>query len=205
MKRRQKFIPSPTPEKIRMYLDKWETLDKYVAQEKSLNKLFLETYPSNAALDKVLVKVSTLNDFYSTNIFSSYDMARHIVALDIDERLAQKDLSLIRDIATLEISGKERYFYSFATKYCVHHHPLNYPIFDGYVQDMLVYFKKKDGFSDFKRDELKDYPSFYKVMLDFRKFYGLGEFTLKDIDAYLWQAGKEYFPRIYQEGSYVFV
>lgn len=191
------IIPSPTPQKINYFLDKWRTLDKYVAQEKSLNKLFLDTFPNNKSIDEVLIKVSALNDFYSTNIFSSYNMAKHIVELQIDDRLAEKDLSLIKEIATLINSGKERYFYSFATKYCSHHEPLKYPIFDGYVQDMLIYFKKKDGFSDFKRDDLKDYPSFYKVMQDFRKFYGLGEFTVKEIDAYLWQAGKEYFPKIY--------
>jgi hypothetical protein len=33
--------------------------------------------------------------------------------------------------------------------------------------------------------------------MEFSRFYGLEGFTLKEVDKYLWQAGKEYFPRQY--------
>jgi len=33
--------------------------------------------------------------------------------------------------------------------------------------------------------------------MQFSNFYGLGAFTLKQVDKYLWQAGKDCFPKQY--------
>ena len=40
-------IPSPSVERVQAYAKKWERLEKYVAQESSLKKLFTKTYPQN--------------------------------------------------------------------------------------------------------------------------------------------------------------
>ena len=71
-----------------------------------------------------MIKASVLNDFYSTNIFSIFDIAKHIVSLNIDERLKKGDEQLVSEIGHIEIKEKKRYFYSFATKYCSHHNPV---------------------------------------------------------------------------------
>ena len=55
-------------------------------------------------------------------------------------------------------------------------------------------YKKKDKFAKFTKADLKDYPKFKSVIIQFREYYGLTEFNLKDIDRYLWQLGKELFP-----------
>jgi hypothetical protein len=60
-----------------------------------------------------------------------------------------------------------------------------------------MYFKRKDKFSDFKKEELKNYPSYKNILLEFAKYYQLDKYSLKEIDKYLWQAGKDYFPRKY--------
>ena len=190
-------IPKPSKIEVEKYLNLWDSLENYVLQENSLNKLFFETYPSNTDINDILIKVSSLNDFYSTNIFSVFPVAKHILELKIDDRLKNGDESLVDDIANLTISGKEKHFYSFATKYCSHHFPLIYPIYDSYVEKILVYFQKKDSFSSFKREELKNYSTFKNVLNDFKKFYGIDEYNLKDIDRYLWQLGKEFFPNNY--------
>jgi hypothetical protein len=57
---------------VRHYLDKWDALENYTLQENALKKLFFQTYPQNTDIDDVLIKVSALNDFYSTNIFSVF-------------------------------------------------------------------------------------------------------------------------------------
>lgn len=62
---------------------------------------------------------------------------------------------------------------------------------------MLIYFKKKDKFSDFKNEDLKDYFKFRNVLMKFKKFYDIDKYNLRDIDKYLWIAGKEYFPKRY--------
>lgn len=97
-----------------------KTFSFYVLQERSLNKLFIETFPNNTKIEDILIKASALNDFYSTNIFSIFPVAKHILSLNIDERLKAGDTSLVSEIASVEINGKKKVFYSFA-KYCSHH------------------------------------------------------------------------------------
>ncbi|MDO5708167.1 MAG: hypothetical protein Q4P31_06000 [Andreesenia angusta] len=75
--------------------------------------------------------------------------------------IKRKDPILVNDIARVDMNCKIINFYFFATKYCSHHDPFNYPIFDAYVERVLL------------------------------------ELNRKDIDRYIWQLGKEYFPRKY--------
>lgn len=190
-------IPTPCKEEVNKYLNLWDSLENYVLQESSLNKLFFDTYPYNNDINDILIKASSLNDFYSTNIFSIFPVAKHILKLNIDERLKIGDVSLVNDIAVININGKDKNFYSFATKYCSHHFPTLFPIYDNYVARILMYFSKKDGFYKFKSEDLKDYEKFKKILIEFKKFYELDDYNLKDIDRYLWQLGKEYFPKKY--------
>ncbi len=188
----------PSAEQVAMYLERWDSLDNYVLQESSLRKLFAVTYPRNVDMDDVLIKVCSLNDFYSTNIFSPFTVAKHIVDLDIDQRLGNRDLTLVNDIAVVKVNGQKTInFYSFATKYCSHHLPEDYPIYDSFVEKMLMHFKRVDKFYKFKKDDLKHYPAYHAILMEFSRFYGLDGFTLKQVDKYLWQAGKEYFPKQY--------
>ena len=191
-------IPRPSKDTIKEYLIKWDNLeDHYIWQESSLDKLFHKDYKYNTDLNEILIKCSCLNDFYSTNIFLIYPVAKNIFDLNIDKRLEKGDPSLVNDIARVNISGKEKTFYSFASKYCSHHNNIEFPIYDYFVDKMLVYFQKKDKFSNFKKDDLKDYVKFKNILIDFKKYYDIDEFNLRDIDKYLWIAGKEYFPKKY--------
>ncbi len=188
-------IPSPNSDTIEEYLFKWTQLEEhYIWEDSSLNRLFQFDYTDNTDLNKIMIKCSSLNDFYSTNIFQVYPVARKIFDMKIDDRLKKGDSTLVNDIAKVKIKNKNKNFYSFASKYCCHHNE-NYPIYDYYVDRMLVYFKTKDKFANFIREDLKDYVKFKKIILEFRKFYDLEGFTLRDIDKYLWIAGKEYFPK----------
>ena len=191
-------IPRPNKQIMKDYLIKWDNLeDHYIWQQSRLDRLFHPDYKFNKDLNEILIKCSCLNDFYSTNIFLIYPVAKNIFDLKIDKRLKAGDPSLVNDIAKVNISGKEKTFYSFASKYCSHHNSIEFPIYDYFVDRMLVYFQKKDKFSNFKKDDLKDYIKFKNILNDFKKFYDIDEFNLRDIDKYLWIAGKEYFPKKY--------
>lgn len=191
-------IIRPSPKEIKKYLKLWNSLENYTLQESSLNKLFSKTYPLNNNLNDVLIKVCSLNDFYSTNIFSPFTVAKHIVSLKIDDGIEKNDLEIVNKIGKVRMKGnKEINFYSFATKYCSHHKPTIYPIYDSYVEKILIYFKKKHKFADFSRKDLRLYVQFRKILLEFREYYGLEQFNLKQIDQYLWQAGKKYFLKKY--------
>lgn len=192
-------IPRPTSSIIDKYLSKWDSLENYVLQESSLDKLFLETYTTNNDMDDVLIKVCSLNAFYSTNIFSPFIAAKHIVDLNIDDRLRKNDLTLVNDIANIKVTRiKTINFYSFASKYCSHHRPDIYPIYDSYVDKLLMFFKRTDNFSIFHKNDLKNYAEFNRIIHDFQNYYKLGKYSVKEIDKFLWQAGKHYFPKKYK-------
>lgn len=185
------------------YLKLWNSLENYTSQESSLRKLFTKTYPFNNNLDDVLIKVCALNDLYSTNIYSPFTVAKHIIALKIDSRFVKDNLEIVNKIAEVKMKGGTmKRFYSFATKYCSHHKPTIYPIYDSYVEKMLLYFRKKDRFSDFLNKDLRSHPLYKNILLDFKKFYGLESFNLKQIDQYLWLAGKKYFPKNFKQKQF---
>ena len=191
-------IAKPSQKEVGYYLELWDSLENYTLQESSLRKLFTKTYPFNNDLDDVLIKVCSLNDFYSTNIFSPFTVAKHIVKLKIDNSLEREDLAIVNKIAMVEMKGGNvKNFYSFATKYCSHHKPTAYPIYDSYVDQVLIYFKNKDNFYNFSRKDLKSYELFRNILENFRTYYNLDKFNLKQIDKYLWQAGKRFFPKKY--------
>jgi hypothetical protein len=189
---------TPSPLLISQYLDRWEHLENYRLQEASLGLLFHNLCPENKEIGHVLLKVSALNDFYSTNIFDTYSVAKHILNKDIDSRLGANDYSLVNDLAKISIKGKTKNFYSFASKYCSHHKPNNYPIFDSFVEKMLLYYRSKDQFNDFEKGDLKNYEHFIEIIKNFQGFYKLEHYSLREIDIFLWLAGKEWFPKNYK-------
>ncbi|HHF1395127.1 TPA: hypothetical protein ACPI39_000797, partial [Haemophilus influenzae] len=109
-------------------------LGEYVAGLYLLDDTFIEP---------VLDNINIPNNVYSTNIFAIHYVAKHILGIkDLDKRLKFGDIELVRELGEVTIGGKEKYFYSFATKYCSHHNPIAFPIYDSYVEQVLLYFNK---------------------------------------------------------------
>ena len=193
---RKKDLPQgyvPSVKDAEWFLEYWKNLPSYSNQEKALDKLFMGICKRNDNIEDILIKCSSLNDFYSTNIFDIHSVAQHILSLKIDERLEDGDLSLVDEISHVEVNGKVHTFYSFATKYCSHHNPERYAIYDSYVEKVLISMNSRDHFMDFKQEELKDYETYMSVVDAFKKRYGLTQYNIKQLDQYLWQLGKWYF------------
>jgi hypothetical protein len=196
MNMKKKDLPQgyiPSVKDAEWFLEYWKNLPSYSNQEKALDKLFMGICKRNDNIEDILIKCSSLNDFYSTNIFDIHTVAQHILSLKIDERLKNGDLSLVDEISHVEVNGKLHTFYSFATKYCSHHNPERYAIYDSYVEKVLVSMNSRDHFMDFKQEELKDYETYMSVVDAFKKRYGLTQYNIKQLDQYLWQLGKWYF------------
>ena len=179
----------PSIEDVEWFVNYWKGLPNYSDQELALDKLFMVLCPKNDCIEDILIKCSALNDFYSTNIFDIHTLARHILDLKIDERLQNGDYSLIDVIANVEVNGKVHCFYSFATKYCSHHQPEKYAIYDNYVERVLLSLNKKEPFANFKKEQLKDYATYMGAILSFRQHFGLTKYSIKELDQYLWQLG----------------
>ena len=187
----QGYVPSVKD--AEWFLEYWKNLPSYSNQEKALDKLFMGICKRNDNIEDILIKCSSLNDFYSTNIFDIHTVAQHILSLKIDERLEDGDLSLVDEISHVEVNGKVHTFYSFATKYCSHHNPERYAIYDSYVEKVLLSMNCRDHFMKFKQEELKVYETYMRVIKAFQQRYGLMQYNIKRLDQYLWQLGKWYF------------
>jgi hypothetical protein len=126
-------------------------------------------------------------------------VARHIVELGIDAKIGVGAEDVVHEIGYIEVSGKEKRFnYSFATKYCSWHRPDVYPIWDSradlYLWKLRNHEKRKPkGFRQFKHEELWKYPTFNKVVHDFKAHFKLAEFTFKEIDKFLFVEGGKLF------------
>src|SRR5574344_220584 len=118
-------------DEVERFMQKWRRLENYVYQERALDKLFFTLCKYNEEMEDILIKCSALNDFYSTNIMDVLSVAKHYVTIDIDHRLDLNDENLVDDLSWVTMkNGRKIHFYSFATKYCSHHKPMEYPIYD---------------------------------------------------------------------------
>lgn len=192
-----KNIEKPTNKLIDKYIEKFNKDNRYKLADNAINNLFL-AFPNNKKIEDIILKISVINDLYSTNIYSTFKLAEHILKLNIDERLKSGNQVLVNEIAKghgikTKKNDTEIYFYSFATKYCNWHNQNDYAIYDGFVDQILMAYKRKDNFSVFVQTDFKDFRKFKQIIKDFINYYKLSEYNLKEIDKFLWIYGKEIF------------
>jgi len=172
------------------------TYAHYRHEDAALKLVFIDLLPNNTKVEDILVKVALLNDFYSTMIIRTDQVAEHILNIkDIDERLKEGDRNLVNEIANVSITSlggesKDRNFFSFATKFCCNHQPEKYAIYDRFVAQALWKFIKEDLKGGYKQADLRDYPKFHEIIEKFRDYYHL-DCGLRDLDRYLWIHGKD--------------
>lgn len=182
------MLPEPTADNVRASLRRF---DAYADAEAALELVF-QAWPDNTSLPHVLTKVVLLNRLYSTNVYDVYGLARHIVRLDIDMHLRSAEPCVVARIATVQLSsGKSKYNYSFATKYCAWHNPDGFQIYDSRADEAIWHYQKRFRFASFRRCDLRDYPSFMRIMDQFREHFGLYAFTRKELDKFLWLEGSK--------------
>jgi hypothetical protein len=191
-----KIPKKPTKPLVERYLCEFRDSERYFLSDQAITTLF-EMLPANDTLDHVLLKVTVLNDLYGTNIYGTFDMARHICSLQIDGDLRKQSTQIVDRIADASFSGKPRQAFSFATKYCSWHDKDNYPLYDGYVEKLLMAYRRKDHFATFKKADLRSYSSYKPVVSAFREHYHLTEYSFKQLDKFLWFYGKHLFPKRY--------
>jgi hypothetical protein len=192
------MLTTPTGELVRAACEEFDRDNTVI--EQALAELFKQ-YPENGVLPHVLLKVVALNTLYSTQIrlYSEkvpnlMDVARHIQenAEDIDSALAVGLPEIVDRIARVEAAGKEdRYYFSFATKYCSWHKPEFYPIWDSRVDRYLHCLKREPYFAEFfdTGENYWRYSEFRRLITVFRDRYDLGSFSFKQIDKFLYSHG----------------
>ncbi len=184
----------PEESKIKSVINTVRSDENSIATREILNRLFA-LYPDNNNIINVYQKVVTLNQLYSTSIFSTFKIAKYIASTDLDKLLHDKNLKAVDRISQghgiLNLNKKEYTFYSFATKYCSYHCPNVYPIYDKYVEAALWNFMRLGYLHKYKSSEIKNYTFFNELIKQFIQKFNLQSFSLKDIDDFLWYIGKD--------------
>lgn len=199
-------------------------------QEELLTKVFQKNTitKENTNLDIILMKVTMLNSFYSTMIKNKdlVAVARYIECLEFDKELVkykykgQPNIELvyelaygIKDFADDEINN----IYSFASKYCAWHEPNLYPIVDSYTKGVLYKINKElnlwktiphnnsAGYKRITHKALNHYDVYYELYMGVLSYikeeYKL-TLSLKQLDIFLYEYGKEYEIQSQESGYY---
>ena len=140
------------------------------------------------------MKVVTLDKLYKTRILDTHIelLVHHIHALNVDVQLDEGAHALVGAITHCP---EIRDYYSFASKFCHWHNRDAFHIYDSYVDKCLWAYQRQDGFNDFRRQDLKEYPNFVKAIRSFRRTYSLDSLSVKELDKFLWIHGKRTFGR----------
>jgi len=166
----------------------------YVDTDKALRQLF-DTFPKNERLEDVLLKATAVNSLYHTRIHDIVSMAKHIHLQKIDRGLDAESIEVVDKIALVNVGTKMVNRFSFATKYCNWHKPEVYPIYDSYVQKLLMAYRRCGYIPYFAEEDLRRAKSFKGIIFALRDQYKLGDFTLKQIDNCLWGYGKDLYAK----------
>ena len=186
------LLDTPTSELVTRYNSLFDQDARYGIADKALAKLFAQ-YPRNIRFEEILLKVVALDSLYGTNLFHTVKVAKHIYSIRPDSEIENGSLGIVDTIARIEIKGEVKRYYVFATKYCSWHMPHIYPIYDKIVDRILWAYQISDKFSSFRRSNLKNYTILLEVITQFRRYYGLDNFTYKELDKFLWYYGRSVF------------
>lgn len=183
-------------ESLKKYLDLYSGQETYFVND-TRNLEFFKANPTNSKQEDIHQKLSVMNDADFNRLGAQEPMAKHILALNIDPRLAKNDLSLVPDIARITINGKEENLLHFASVYCNLHKPDVFPI---YSDQFAGFYKRyiKEYKLDINPDQLNQYMVFTKVQDDLITRYGVkGKMNFLQMRKFAWI----YMEKILQEAD----
>jgi hypothetical protein len=162
-------------------------LNHFINEEQLfLNDIKLHEYfehtPNNTDTKEINVK---LHLAYHDDTYGPYveDITRHILALDIDTKIKEGKLSVVKELANIKSKNQTWNLIGFASKYCNYHNPDAFPIYTSRAVDVLhTYFKV----INIPSVDLDDYLIFSNYLDDFQEFIGAQELNYKELDKFIW-------------------
>jgi len=161
---------------------------------------FFQYYPKNDDPQDVLLKAMEVRDARFIDFQTHADLADHIVSLEIDADLSQKDPRLVNRIAQVDIKGHSRQFYPFASRYCNYHHPDDYPIYSETMIALLIEYAQEYKHLSLTIEELHDYSQFKQIALEFRTTMDAEVLDFYEMDKFIWVYGEEITQKLNQGG-----
>lgn len=182
----------PNTSLVSNYIAKWNADPILVGNNKALDKLFAQVYPTNTAVEEVLVKVITLNCLFSTRVLDKdiQTVTACIVGIaNMDARLKAGDISLVKELCRAFGQSKLKEYQSFASKYCAFHNPDAFPPYDRFVRFVLQQYCRQKVLKNIKITSLDDYNVYVYAIDQLKKQYGLNP-NYRELDHWLWLMGK---------------
>lgn len=122
--------------------------------------------PSNKTEEDIRMKISAISDDMEVKQLPNRDdLIKHILALNIDDRLEKGDLSLVEDIGNVKVNGVVHHLLHFASLYCTLHKPMLFPIYSDQHHDFYRKYIKHFNLS-LDPEKLNTYPVFAAVLDD---------------------------------------
>lgn len=157
-------------------------------------------FQDKVTAENVGKRVNRLSAVYGTRISLSDQslITDYIINDDIVAKATAGEADVVNKLAFNEASGYDRCL-SFASKFCSFCNPNSYPIYDSLVLEALLRlnneYKFDSVFSVQEKNHIKfnyDYDRFCCIIHNFRyyKEFNLTNCTLREIDKFLWIAGK---------------
>ena len=156
--------------KIYGMLPRWKLVNEILTD-------FFNTNRSNSSKEIILMKIALVDSFYKTNLKDQISIAEHISGLhSLDESLNRGDIEIVEKIAKCN----NKYFVSFASKFCHFHNKKSFPIYDQYV---CLSLKRIMGWKG------REYHDFFEAIAKFKIENNLTNVSFDDIDKFLWLYG----------------
>lgn len=204
-------LNTPSKEECDKYNKLWDiynTKGKY-NHEEILDEAFLNRYTSHNDVFGMYVKCVLLDKFYSTNVKYIDKLVEHYINLETTkatetteynsyfEEQIKSDKSdkfkFVDELKEVKITEDEiKNLLSFSSKYCRRYAPLDFPIYDTIVKDVLKYYLNRTNFYEGEppKNWEKDYVQYKQVVDKFiEKYKFIQDYVM--LDKYLWSLGKQ--------------
>jgi hypothetical protein len=170
---------------LHKYLDLFADQEMYFLNDKRNVDLFAQN-PLNTDAGTIQMKVSSINDEEFRLHVSPDEMVKHILKLNIDDRLKKGDITVVEDIANLSSDGKHHNLLHFASAYCNFHRPDAFPI---YAEQHFDFYRRyiKNYNLPLDVEKLNTYPVFCTALKDLVERLGLtGKMNYLQIRKFGW-------------------
>ena len=184
---RRRFYPVPTAAVIRNVLERYEASEVCAQERKIIG--FFQKIPLNVNKADVLLKATALKSFMGNpHVYLPYITHCILSEKHFDSKL-QRGVKSIVDGITASSRAKWKYA-SFARMYCAFHRP-NLYLGSGWCLGLLMYERLYHFMQGERFPGSSGYTEFTKPFWIFRKFYGLEQYSLLDLQHFLQQLYRE--------------
>jgi len=172
-------------ESLKKYIDLYKDQETYFANDKR-NLEYFKAYPANTKREDILQKLSLMDDAAFHKLNALKDMTDHILRLNIDPKLARRDLSVVEEIALITLNGKKENLLHLASAYCNLHQPDVYPVYsDQYIDFYKSYIRENK--LPLNPDELGRYSVFSRALEDLITRHGIkGKLNYLQMRKFAW-------------------